>query len=462
MSLLKPVRTAALAAGIALGATAAAQAASNVLFILDASNSMWGQAQGTSKIETAKQVLSDALSDLAADTTVGLMAYGHRVEGDWGDVETLSAFGSESTAEIIRKVQAIKPKGKTPIAQSIKASAANFAGLEEQNNHVVLISDGLESCDGDPCGEAAALIERGINVRVHVVGFDVDADTRAQLECIAEKGQGKYFDAKNAAGFQEAIAEVQQVAQAAPEPEPEPTITEYFRDDFDGDVLGEAWDVLNPNPDAYIVENGVLTVLTSEDKSLRGGELENIFRLTKPMPKGDWTATMRFTPEVATFREFYIMALYKDKDNMLAATTGNYVKCCDNAIVAGLWGKKVSKGKPTSFKARVLVSHAIGNFKAAIHNYTNWTAANEKAILMRIEKSGRNYIISAKIEGEITMKDGQEPQWVKIQKLTSLRPPGDSLVMALTQRPFSKSSYEVNGGEALVAIDWIKIEAPDN
>ncbi len=320
MILLKPIRTAALAAVIALGATATAQAASNVLFILDASNSMWGQAQGTSKIETAKQVLSDALSDLAADTTVGLMAYGHRVEGDCGDVETLSAFGSESIAEIIRKVQAIKPKGKTPIAQSIKASAANFAGLEEQNNHVVLISDGLESCDGDPCGEAAALIERGINVRVHVVGFDVDADTRAQLECIAEKGQGKYFDAKNAAGFQEAIAEVQQVAQAAPEPEPEgPTITEVFRDDFDGEVLGEAWDVLNPNPDAYIVEDGRLLLISNRVTGFWYADMPNMLTLNRDLPRGDWDVNVTFSAELGADYETLLLGLRKDEQNYLTS-----------------------------------------------------------------------------------------------------------------------------------------------
>ncbi len=72
MSFFKPVRTAALTAGIALGATAIAQAESNMLIILDASNSMWGQVDGVAKIQTAKEVLANLLNDLPADTKVGL------------------------------------------------------------------------------------------------------------------------------------------------------------------------------------------------------------------------------------------------------------------------------------------------------------------------------------------------------------------------------------------------------
>ena len=101
----------------------------------------------------------------------------------------------------------------------------------EENNHVVLISDGIETCEGDPCKVAADLVAKGLNVRVHVVGFDVDADAREQLQCIAEAGNGMYFDAQSAQALQQAVIEVRAVAQAEPEPEPA-TMTEVFRDDL--------------------------------------------------------------------------------------------------------------------------------------------------------------------------------------------------------------------------------------
>ncbi|MEM9107411.1 MAG: VWA domain-containing protein, partial [Pseudomonadota bacterium] len=241
--------TAAALAGLLLLPTQSG-AAGNLLFIVDGSNSMWGQVNGTAKIQTAKDVLSDMLSDLPADTSVGLMAYGHRVEDDCTDVEILASIGDQSTQSIAEAVKSITPRGKTPIAHSIKKSAANFSGMEGQNNQVVLISDGIESCEGDPCAEAAALADKGIGVKLHVVGFDVDEETRAQLQCIAEKGKGEYFDARDADGFKEAIAEVRLASATTPEPA-EPAFVEVFRDDFDGDDLVDHWEILNPDPDSY-------------------------------------------------------------------------------------------------------------------------------------------------------------------------------------------------------------------
>lgn len=444
---------------LALFVAIPAQAKTNILFILDGSNSMWGQVEGEAKITSAQKVLGELLKDLPGEIQTGLMVYGHREKGSCEDIEVLSGIGQSSTDALISKINALQPKGKTPIAGALQKSLSVLAKYEGDNNNVVLISDGIESCNGDPCVAAKALADAGINARVHVVGFGVSAEEREQLKCIPEMGNGKYFSAANAAELKLAAAEVKEIAVAEATPAPEPVI--WFEDNFDGDDLADHWEVINPNPDAFIVEDGVLTVLTSGNASLGSDELENVFRLTKSMPEGDWTMTMRFLPEVATFREQYILALYRDKDNMLAGTTGTSVY---NSTYVWLVGSKVSKGKTTSFNTRVLVSPGgVGELDtAALHNITNWTVANEKAILMRIEKSGRNYIVSAKIEGDTTMKDGQEPPWVKVQKLTSLRSPGDSLVMALTQKPFAgNTDYQIPGGEALIAIDWIKIEVPE-
>ena len=90
-----------------------------------------------------------------------------------------------------------------------------FSKLEGQNNHVVLISDGIES-GGDVCMAASAIANANINA-----GFDVGAKERAQLECISKMGNGKYFSAANAGELKKAIAQVKEVAQAAPQP-PQP------------------------------------------------------------------------------------------------------------------------------------------------------------------------------------------------------------------------------------------------
>ena len=187
-----------LACSVAVATPAWAQ--SNLLFILDGSNSMWGQVDGVAKIETAKEVLVDLLGNLPPDTKVGLMAYGHRSKEDCSDVEILSPIGAKDPAALASDLQSIVPKGKTPIAFALEMSFDAFADAEA-NNSVVLISDGIETCGGDPCDVAAKLSQRGVNVRVHVVGFDVSAEERQQLECIADAAGGRYFNAADTGGF---------------------------------------------------------------------------------------------------------------------------------------------------------------------------------------------------------------------------------------------------------------------
>jgi len=87
----------------------------DAILILDASGSMWGQIEGTAKIEIAKTVLDGLLDDLPATSRLGLMAYGHNKKGDCSDIEMLSALGANRD-DIKTAVKGISPKGKTPIS----------------------------------------------------------------------------------------------------------------------------------------------------------------------------------------------------------------------------------------------------------------------------------------------------------------------------------------------------------
>ena len=165
-----------------------------VVFILDASGSMWGQAGGKAKIAIAKEVMAQAVPGLPAEVRLGLVAYGHRKKGDCSDVEVLVAPGSSDRAGLLKKVQALSPKGKTPIAGSLKQTAEMLKSKENETT-IVLVSDGMETCDADPCGVVKALKASGIKFVLHVVGFDVDAKGKQQLTCLAQAGGGKYFSA---------------------------------------------------------------------------------------------------------------------------------------------------------------------------------------------------------------------------------------------------------------------------
>ncbi len=183
-----------------------------VMFILDASGSMWGEAGGQTKIEAARSVLSQIVPSLPPEVQVGLTVYGHRRKGDCSDIEILIPSGNDR-AGLLAQVQGIHPKGMTPIANAIQAVADTLKGHEGETT-IVLISDGEETCHDDPCGVVQSLKKSGINFLLHVVGFGVDSKANAQLECLAREGGGSYFTASNAGSLLAALETVkQQVAE---------------------------------------------------------------------------------------------------------------------------------------------------------------------------------------------------------------------------------------------------------
>ena len=179
----------------------------NLIFILDASGSMWGQVEGTAKIVIAKEVLSDLIRGLPDNTIVGLVAYGHRRKGDCNDVEEIIALGPLNRKMMIAKIQQLNAKGKTPISRSVRLTAERIKHLEDETT-IILISDGKETCDPDPCGLVKELKDSGIKFVMHVIGFDVTEEEKKQLECMAKEGGGKYFTADNAGEFSAAASEV--------------------------------------------------------------------------------------------------------------------------------------------------------------------------------------------------------------------------------------------------------------
>jgi len=187
--------------------TAEEGSAQNIIFILDASGSMWGQVEGKAKIAIAKEVLTDLIQHLPDDVHVGLVAYGHRRKGDCSDVEELIPLSLIQKAKLVETVQSLNPKGKTPITLSVQKTAEKLKEMEEKTT-IILVSDGKETCEGDPCALVRELKAAGIRFVMHVIGFDVTEEERLQLECMAEAGDGVYYTAKTAADFQMAVKEV--------------------------------------------------------------------------------------------------------------------------------------------------------------------------------------------------------------------------------------------------------------
>jgi hypothetical protein len=186
------------------------QAATNVELIVDASNSMWGQIQGVAKIAIAKDVLEQIINGLPDEMNVGLRLYGHRYglndRRACQDTELKVPIGPIDKAVLIDIIKKIQPKGKTPLVFSVLQSGEDFEDIP--NGSIILITDGIESCDGDIDSIAPALKESGIELKLHIVGFDIkEAKARAELEAIAKSTEGTYLDAKDS---QELLSSLEQ------------------------------------------------------------------------------------------------------------------------------------------------------------------------------------------------------------------------------------------------------------
>ena len=187
------------------------------MLVLDASGSMWGQIDGKPKIAIAREAVGIMLSGWQGGD-LGLMAYGHNRKGDCNDIEVLQPVGANTAAGIRKQVDALNPMGMTPISASVRQAAAQLRSTEQKAT-VILVSDGEETCSADPCALGKELEAAGVDFTAHVVGFDIQKGSKAdlQLQCLAANTGGRYVHARNAAELDKALGDVA-AAPAAPKP----------------------------------------------------------------------------------------------------------------------------------------------------------------------------------------------------------------------------------------------------
>src|SRR5690606_5262287 len=177
---------------------------------------------GRNKITIARDVVGDIVSGFPADQNLGFVTYGHRERGQCADIETLVEPAPGTAAEIAGIVEGLNPRGMTPMTDAVIA-AAQALRHTEQAATVILVSDGIETCNPDPCAAARALEQSGIDFTAHVIGFDVrgEAEALMQMQCIAEETGGRFLTADNAQQLSEAL---QQVVAAPSAPSESPTL----------------------------------------------------------------------------------------------------------------------------------------------------------------------------------------------------------------------------------------------
>lgn len=172
----------------------------NIMIILDASGSMANKADGKPMMDIAKASIRDFVSDIPAGANVGLRVFG--IEGDKPeDSKSTLLFEIQpmNTAAFNKAIDPLNPKGWTPIALTLEDAGKDLAAYpgEKNTNLVYLVSDGMETCGGDPVAAAKALTSSGVQAVVNVIGFNVDMDAQRQLKAVAEAGGGLYANAGN-------------------------------------------------------------------------------------------------------------------------------------------------------------------------------------------------------------------------------------------------------------------------
>jgi len=240
--------------------------ADRTIIILDASGSMWGQIDGKPKLEIARQSLRTVLQSLPADREVGFMAYGHREKGSCEDIELIVPPAAGTAGAIATAADSMKFLGKTPLTAAVRKAAEALKYTEDKAT-VVLITDGLETCNADPCALGKELKASGVNFTAHVVGFGLTADEGRQVACLAENTGGKYIQATDAKGLESALKQTvveKPAPQPAPTPAPKPEKAEFnLRPTFalaEGgaeitDDVGQSWALYRTKADNSRGEN---------------------------------------------------------------------------------------------------------------------------------------------------------------------------------------------------------------
>lgn len=173
-----------------------------ILFILDASNSMNAEWGTKTRIQFAKEHLNKTVENLRGipNLEIALRVYGHQSPitatfQDCNDTKLEVPFAINNIDKIKNRVNSIEAKGTTPIARSLEAAAGDFPDTLARN-FIILITDGLEACDNDPCVIAKKLKDKGVKVTPFVIGLGMDLSYLEKFKCI-----GTYFDAETSEAF---------------------------------------------------------------------------------------------------------------------------------------------------------------------------------------------------------------------------------------------------------------------
>lgn len=179
----------------------------NIIIALDASGSMAARVRGKTKMNVAKSAIAQFASHLPQNAKVGLTVFGHQGSNQAVDkavscagIEDVYPLSQLDNLQFTQAVNSFQPTGFTPLATTLELLNANLSTYDSATNQnvVYLVSDGIETCDGDPVLAASQLHASNAKAVVNAIGFDVDEAAQKQLKAVAAAGGGEYFAANDA------------------------------------------------------------------------------------------------------------------------------------------------------------------------------------------------------------------------------------------------------------------------
>lgn len=176
------------------------------VLIIDASRSMWGQIDKVRKITSMRNALTDNFLRYDGRLDLGLVAYGHRKAESCEDVNEIRPIQRLDGPIYADAISQIKPKGTTPIAASLNFAAQRLQSFQGRKN-IILLSDGLDNCKGDPCKVSQDIHKKDRAIKIHVLAFDRKQKAQlTALQCIAKNTRGYFASATNEAELKRALS----------------------------------------------------------------------------------------------------------------------------------------------------------------------------------------------------------------------------------------------------------------
>lgn len=423
----------------------------NMMLILDASGRMSGKFPGQTtlsdptKMQIVSNVLQSFLTGLPKTLNVGLEVYGRLGDRDCSDFEVMSPIEPVDAMAIMNNVGKLSPeRGGEPLTKALELGAETLGNVQG-DKFIVLLSNGKDSCGGDPIEAAHDLKEQ--NITIYVVGIDVKEDEIAQLSGISVAANGQYFAVTNRDDLEKSLTAIgERIVNKTTEH------NMFFRDDFIGESLTNQWHILNTDKNSMYVKNGAATIIAKETDPKKA---TNVLLIGAPAPSTDWIVEASFSA-VPHSRDiiFELGALNSDHSQQILAQVhmNFYPSPAGNIFYIFLRGVEDIKSSSSRSHYKRLVSYKPENPKQRSHFFKD----HIKSITVKLKKMGNEYSISAKL---VPVKEGDKmvpSEWVSLQKFTSSLVLDDSYFIRTYLK--DQNGYGSRRSKEKVDINWVEVQ----